>query len=135
MVSGLEEALGVKLPQPLEGEEARLFLIDLCAKHNVQCPPPQTTGAFGHFCLSSTRFWAAAAHPADPAGCSCMLSAPQLGCRGSIRIYLFELFKSICRCPPGRLLDKLVGEFLESQCVNPAFICDHPQLMSPLAKW
>uniref|UniRef100_A0A383W8G9 Lysine--tRNA ligase n=1 Tax=Tetradesmus obliquus TaxID=3088 RepID=A0A383W8G9_TETOB len=42
-------------------------------------------------------------------------------------------------CPPpqttGRLLDKLVGHFLEEQCVNPTFICDHPQLMSPLAKW
>lgn len=34
-----------------------------------------------------------------------------------------------------RLLDKLVGEFLESQCLNPTFICDHPQVMSPLAKW
>jgi lysyl-tRNA synthetase class 2 len=34
-----------------------------------------------------------------------------------------------------RLLDKLVGEFLESQCLNPTFICDHPQIMSPLAKW
>ena len=34
-----------------------------------------------------------------------------------------------------RLLDKLVGEFLESQCTNPTFICDHPQIMSPLAKW
>ena len=42
-------------------------------------------------------------------------------------------------CPPptttARLLDKLVGEFLEEQCVNPAFICDTPQLMSPLAKY
>lgn len=42
-------------------------------------------------------------------------------------------------CPPphstARLLDKLVGEFLEEKCVNPAFICDHPRLMSPLAKW
>lgn len=28
-----------------------------------------------------------------------------------------------------------VGEFLEEQCTNPTFICDHPQLMSPLAKW
>jgi hypothetical protein len=28
-----------------------------------------------------------------------------------------------------------VGEFLEEQCINPTFICDHPQLMSPLAKW
>lgn len=34
-----------------------------------------------------------------------------------------------------RLIDKLVGEFLESQCISPAFIIDHPQLMSPLAKW
>lgn len=34
-----------------------------------------------------------------------------------------------------RLIDKLVGEFLESQCKNPAFIMDTPQIMSPLAKW
>ncbi|XP_003829594.4 lysine--tRNA ligase isoform X3 [Pan paniscus] len=34
-----------------------------------------------------------------------------------------------------RLLDKLVGEFLEVTCINPTFICDHPQIMSPLAKW
>ncbi|XP_021925769.1 lysine--tRNA ligase isoform X2 [Zootermopsis nevadensis] len=34
-----------------------------------------------------------------------------------------------------RLLDKLVGEFLEEKCISPTFICDHPQIMSPLAKW
>lgn len=34
-----------------------------------------------------------------------------------------------------RLLDKLVGEFLEEYCINPTFICDHPQIMSPLAKY
>eukprot|EP01061_Rhynchopus_euleeides_P022306 TRINITY_DN3632_c0_g1_i1.p2 TRINITY_DN3632_c0_g1~~TRINITY_DN3632_c0_g1_i1.p2 ORF type:complete len:590 (+),score=311.58 TRINITY_DN3632_c0_g1_i1:54-1823(+) len=34
-----------------------------------------------------------------------------------------------------RMLDKLVDHFLESQCVNPTFICDHPKVMSPLAKW
>ncbi|XP_069491564.1 lysine--tRNA ligase isoform X1 [Ambystoma mexicanum] len=34
-----------------------------------------------------------------------------------------------------RLLDKLVGEFLEVTCISPTFICDHPQIMSPLAKW
>ncbi len=34
-----------------------------------------------------------------------------------------------------RLLDKLVGEFLEVQCVNPTFIIDHPEIMSPLSKW
>lgn len=34
-----------------------------------------------------------------------------------------------------RLIDKLVGEFLETKCLNPTFICDHPQIMSPLAKY
>jgi lysyl-tRNA synthetase class 2 len=34
-----------------------------------------------------------------------------------------------------RLIDKLVGEFLESKCQNPTFITDTPSLMSPLAKW
>lgn len=42
-------------------------------------------------------------------------------------------------CPPpktsARLLDRLVGEFLEEQCINPTFIMDHPQVMSPLAKY
>jgi lysyl-tRNA synthetase class 2 len=42
-------------------------------------------------------------------------------------------------CPPPlttpRLIDRLVGEFIEPTCVNPTFICDHPQVMSPLAKW
>jgi lysyl-tRNA synthetase class 2 len=34
-----------------------------------------------------------------------------------------------------RLIDKLVGKYIEEDCVNPAYIIDHPQLMSPLAKW
>ncbi|XP_051884249.1 lysine--tRNA ligase isoform X1 [Pristis pectinata] len=55
-----------------------------------------------------------------------------------------KFFDDICvrkgvECPPprstARLLDKLVGEFLEVTCINPTFICDHPQIMSPLAKW
>ena len=34
-----------------------------------------------------------------------------------------------------RLIDKLVGEYLETTCISPAFITDTPQIMSPLAKW
>ncbi len=34
-----------------------------------------------------------------------------------------------------RMLDKLVGEFIEEKCVNPTFITGHPQMMSPLAKY
>jgi len=34
-----------------------------------------------------------------------------------------------------RLLDKLVGEFIEPLCISPSFIVGHPQIMSPLAKY
>lgn len=32
------------------------------------------------------------------------------------------------------MLDKLVGKYIEPTCQNPTFICDHPLVMSPLAK-
>ncbi|XP_022191767.1 lysine--tRNA ligase isoform X1 [Nilaparvata lugens] len=55
-----------------------------------------------------------------------------------------EFLSQLCikhevECPAprtsARLLDKLVGDFIEEKCINPTFICDHPQVMSPLAKW
>ncbi|KAF7994112.1 hypothetical protein HCN44_011381 [Aphidius gifuensis] len=41
-----------------------------------------------------------------------------------------------CQSPrtTARLLDKLVGKFIENSCINPTFIIDHPEIMSPLAK-
>lgn len=48
------------------------------------------------------------------------------------------LKKCKVECPPplttARMLDKLVGEYIEETCINPTFITGHPQLMSPLAK-
>jgi lysyl-tRNA synthetase class 2 len=42
-------------------------------------------------------------------------------------------------CPPprsaARLLDKLCGHYIEDHIVNPTFITEQPQIMSPLAKW
>lgn len=42
-----------------------------------------------------------------------------------------------CSAPrtTSRLLDKLVGDYLEVQCINPGFIINHPEIMSPLAKY
>lgn len=78
LVKAIEQALDVKIPENLESEETRLFLIDLCCKNKLECPDPKTTS---------------------------------------------------------RLLDKLCGEFVECKCVDPTFIIDHPQIMSPLAKY
>ncbi len=42
-------------------------------------------------------------------------------------------------CPPpqtsARLLDKLVDYFIETTIINPSFIIEHPEIMSPLAKY
>ncbi|KAK2449251.1 Class II aminoacyl-tRNA and biotin synthetases superfamily protein [Trifolium repens] len=55
-----------------------------------------------------------------------------------------QYLKDACKkfeveCPPpettARLLDKLVGHFLEETCVNPTFLINQPEIMSPLAKW
>lgn len=49
------------------------------------------------------------------------------------------LKKMKVECSPpltnARMIDKLTGEFIESECVNPTFITGHPQMMSPLAKY
>ncbi|EMC99714.1 hypothetical protein BAUCODRAFT_571914 [Baudoinia panamericana UAMH 10762] len=49
------------------------------------------------------------------------------------------LAKTGVDCTPpltnSRMIDKLVGEFIEEKCVNPTFITGHPQMMSPLAKY
>jgi len=62
-----------------------------------------------------------------------------LGSSESLRQLSELCIKHGVECPPprttARMLDKLVGHFLEEQCVNPTFIIDHPQIMSPLAKY
>jgi lysyl-tRNA synthetase class 2 len=55
-----------------------------------------------------------------------------------------EYFKALCAekdVPCGapqttaRLIDKLVEHYLECDCINPTFITNHPEIMSPLAKY
>jgi len=69
----------------------------------------------------------------------CKLPDPTtLGTAEATRILSDLCIKHKVDCSPprtaARLLDKLVGEFLESQCISPTFICGHPMIMSPLAK-
>jgi lysyl-tRNA synthetase class 2 len=55
-----------------------------------------------------------------------------------------EFFDKLCvekgvECPhprtTTRLIDKLVGKFIEVNLLNPSFLTDHPQIMCPLAKY
>lgn len=54
--------------------------------------------------------------------------------------FLQRMLKKVgVECTPpltnARMLDKMVGEFIEEKCINPTFITGHPQMMSPLAKY
>lgn len=56
------------------------------------------------------------------------------------RLYLSGIIDRLgIECSPprttARLIDKLVGEFIEPWCINPTFIINHFQVMSPLAKY
>ncbi|XP_035919176.1 lysine--tRNA ligase isoform X2 [Anopheles stephensi] len=66
-------------------------------------------------------------------------AADQLHTSAAVQFLDALCVKHDVECKPprtaARLLDKLVGEFLEETCINPTFICDHPQIMSPLAKY
>ena len=44
LIGEIEKELKVKIPENLESEDTRKFLIELCEKHKVNCPDPKTTG-------------------------------------------------------------------------------------------
>ncbi|CAG0915638.1 unnamed protein product [Notodromas monacha] len=63
----------------------------------------------------------------------------QLGTPEGLKILDAIVTKSKINCPPprtaARLLDKLVGELIEPNCIDPTYITDHPEIMSPLSKY
>ena len=150
-MSELEKALGEKMPGSETGDlgtkECNAWLLAQCKKHNVvrqRSPPfrkaaPQSTATASATVpayMSASEPASASAHGGGSAaahgGGAASASAPH-------PLTAAAAAAAAQTCPPptttARLLDKLVGEFLEEQCINPAFIMDHPQLMSPLAKW
>lgn len=64
--------------------------------------------------------------------------ATELHTKASTEFLKRILKKMNVECSPpqtnARMLDKLVSKFIEEKIVNPTFIMNHPQIMSPLAK-
>merc|ERR1712183_486769 len=74
------------------------------------------------------------------AALGCSLPSPDSLHTDEARLHLDKICQQKqvdCAAPrtAARLLDKLVGDYLEETCINPTFITEHPQVMSPLAKW
>ena len=57
----------------------------------------------------------------------------------AVTLELLSLFETLSIPTPPmltipRLLDKLSSRYLEPQCIEPTFIADHPEALSPLSK-
>jgi len=54
----------------------------------------------------------------------------------NVCLKICEEFNINCPLPHtnARLFDKLIGHFIEKECINPTFLINHPLIMSPLAK-
>ena len=113
MFPDLEKALGEPLPKPdqLHTEEARAMLDKLCAKNNVECSAPRTAARL----LDKVSIFYVKL-------CAKMAKKLRWECQ-------------VITTKSTILQFQLVGEYLEETCINPTFITEHPQVMSPLAKW
>lgn len=43
MLSELEKVANISIPRDLSSESANKYLVDVCEKFDVKCPPPHTT--------------------------------------------------------------------------------------------
>ncbi|PPS08442.1 hypothetical protein GOBAR_AA12199 [Gossypium barbadense] len=147
MVEELEKMANLNIPKPFSSDETNKYLADACEKLEIKCPPPQTTARLldklvGHFleetCVNPT-FIRFSSHSLFQI---CGISGPDQSPTGMVK----ELTGSYKIKYHANGLDNapieidftppfLVGHFLEETCVNPTFIINHPEIMSPLAKW
>ena len=115
----------------------RISMLDGLKEHGIEVPLPLVSSIAGH--LSPPRVDSPAdLHNFIRSGTSPCDSRFQES--EETRLFLVEeLKKREIECAPplttARIIDELVAEYLESTCMNPTFICDHPQIMSPLAKY
>ena len=106
VVEALQQAIGGRLPALEETGGDPRMIAPLIMRHRGD-----TTGSAGN--LQGPGHW-------------CVLS------RTHKRTATMAAATTPCTC--AHLLDLLVGKLIEPLCIQPTFLCDHPTIMSPLAK-
>ena len=155
-MAGLREALGLQDDaqwppnDTLHTEEARLYFLRLVRKKALRGIAAWVIYMRKHaemvvWCADpcSSHSWIVRAIDASLSlqivskSIGRLARTPCLSCGGAA-CFCSQCQEKKVECPPpqstARLLDKLVGEYVESQCRHPTFLIDQPQIMSPLAK-
>ncbi|KAL7715934.1 Lysine--tRNA ligase [Entamoeba marina] len=148
-IAMLEKVIGKKLPKPYEGEECTKILKEQCEKYNYYFAEGTNikiirklfadhvtekkltldfTAPFRRISYVSAleeRFGEKIPRPLDGPEALSFLK------KMSVK------FNCICSEPQTttRVMDKLFGDLIEEELVQPTFVIDQPQLMSPLAKY
>ncbi|KAF7148744.1 hypothetical protein RHSIM_Rhsim03G0265300 [Rhododendron simsii] len=160
MIEELEKMANLSIPKDLSSDEANKYLADACMKFDIRCRPPLTTARlldkvrllsfFPPLCGDDSQFNSVNANKGVVL-CRITLKwlrffTPKprkkpLPCKGFLRSKTKEVARLTAivnkKTRPAcvKHIAMLVGHFLEETCVNPTFIINHPEIMSPLAKW
>ncbi|KAE8702937.1 Lysine--tRNA ligase [Hibiscus syriacus] len=113
MVEELEKMANLNIPKDFSSDEANKYLIDACTMFDIKCPPPQTTARLLDKWQDIERH-----------------HNLKWDCMGTLGDFYWG-----CEASEDDIMSMLVGHFLEETCMNPTFIINHPEIMSPLAKW
>ncbi|KAL7720555.1 Lysine--tRNA ligase [Entamoeba marina] len=134
-IAMLEKVIGKKLPKPYEGEECTKILKEQCEKYNYYFAEGTNIKIIRKLFadhVTEKKLTLDFTAPFRRISYVSALEEPL-----SFLKKMSVKFNCICSEPQTttRVMDKLFGDLIEEELVQPTFVIDQPQLMSPLAKY